>query len=92
MQLYVVRGICLLLEILKLRLCFPCNFRMMKTTRNRSFSGLAIDVFTRTVYWADRYLEVLSVIDYDKSFRKREVAAGGMVIFARSIWKSCLDS
>ncbi|VDN01460.1 unnamed protein product [Thelazia callipaeda] len=38
--------------------------------------ALAVDIFTRTVYWADRYLEVLNSIDYDKNYRRREVATG----------------
>ncbi|VDK44235.1 unnamed protein product [Anisakis simplex] len=41
--------------------------------------GVVVDPFSRTVYWADEYLEYLSAIDYDGRFKKRELAAGSLV-------------
>ncbi|KHN83187.1 Low-density lipoprotein receptor-related protein 1B [Toxocara canis] len=41
--------------------------------------GVVADPFSRTVYWADEYLEYLSSVDYDGRFKKREVATGSLV-------------
>lgn len=55
-----------------------------------SILGVVADPFSRTVYWADEYLEYLSAIDYDGRFKKREVAAGTLVRFLQTFYSTVL--